>query len=66
MNSGEVGIKVTTGKFNSTPLEPGFHVYIPIFQKVIIVDTKVRLINYKSSEQMTGFDSGIKRIPLIG
>ncbi|HFU75375.1 MAG TPA: prohibitin family protein, partial [Arcobacter sp.] len=46
INSGEVGIKVTTGKYENTPLLPGFHVYIPGLQKVIVVDTKVRLINY--------------------
>ena len=48
INAGEVGIKVTTGKFDSIPLEPGFHFYIPFVQKVIVVDTKVRLMNYKS------------------
>lgn len=60
INSGEVGILVTTGKYGTKPLEPGFHLYVPIIQKVIVVDTKVRLINYKSSEEITGFDSGIK------
>jgi len=29
INSGEVGIKVTTGKFNDEPLQPGLHFYIP-------------------------------------
>ena len=48
INAGEVGIKVTTGKFDPIPLEPGFHFYMPFVQKVIVVDTKVRLMNYKS------------------
>jgi regulator of protease activity HflC (stomatin/prohibitin superfamily) len=48
INAGEVGIKVTTGKFNPIPLEPGFHFYMPFVQRVIVVDTKVRLMNYKS------------------
>lgn len=65
INSGEVGIKVTTGKFESAPLLPGFHAYIPGLQKVIVVDTKVRLINYKTIEEMSGFDSGIKVNPAI-
>ena len=65
INSGEVGIKVTTGKYETTPLQPGFHIYIPIIQKVITVDTKVRLINYKTTEAMSGFDSGIKVNPAI-
>jgi len=65
INSGEVGIKVTTGKYEKDPLQPGFHLYIPIIQKVITVDTKVRLINYKTSEAMSGFDSGIRINPAI-
>jgi len=65
INSGEVGIKVTTGKYESDPLQPGFHLFIPVIQKVITVDTKVRLINYKTIEDMSGFDSGIKINPAI-
>jgi regulator of protease activity HflC (stomatin/prohibitin superfamily) len=65
INSGEVGIKVTTGKYETEPLQPGFHLFIPIIQKVITVDTKVRLINYKTVEDITGFDSGIKINPAI-
>ncbi|MEA3512386.1 MAG: prohibitin family protein [Campylobacterota bacterium] len=65
INSGEVGIKVTTGKYETEPLQPGFHLYIPVLQKVITVDTKVRLINYKSMEDMSGTGSGIKINPAI-
>jgi len=65
INSGEVGIKVTTGKYETEPLQPGFHLYIPVIQKVITVDTKVRLINYKSVEDMSGFGTGIKINPAI-
>jgi len=65
VESGQVGIKVTTGKYTEEPLRPGFHLYIPVFQKVILVDTKVRLINYRSVEEMSGFDSGIKINPAI-
>jgi len=65
INSGEVGIKVTTGKYENNPLQPGFHLFIPVIQKVITVDTKVRLINYKTIEDMSGFDSGIKINPAI-
>ena len=36
-----------------------------MIQKVITVDTKVRLINYMSVEKMSGFDSGIKVNPAI-
>lgn len=65
IESGQVGIKATTGKYDTIPLEPGFHFYMPVFQKVIIVDTKVRLLNYRSVEEMSGFDAGIKINPAI-
>jgi len=61
VNSGEVGIKITTGKYETEPLTPGFHVFIPAVQKIIKVDTKVRLMNYKKTDdEITRFDSGIK------
>jgi regulator of protease activity HflC (stomatin/prohibitin superfamily) len=65
VESGEVGIKSTTGKYEETPLRPGFHLYIPGFQKVVLIDTKVRLMNYTSIEKMGGFDSGIRVNPAI-
>jgi len=52
INSGEVGIKATAGKYDAAPMQPGFHFFIPFIQKVIVVDTRVRLINYTSSEDM--------------
>jgi regulator of protease activity HflC (stomatin/prohibitin superfamily) len=67
INSGEVGIKITTGKFEDMPLKPGFHMHLPFIQKVIVVDTKVRIINYKSVEDMGvgAIGSGIKTNPAI-
>jgi regulator of protease activity HflC (stomatin/prohibitin superfamily) len=65
IESGQVGIKVTAGKYEAEPLRPGFHLYIPVIQKVIVVDTKVRLINYRTVEEISGFDSGIKLNPAI-
>ncbi len=50
VNSGQMGIKVTAGKFDPKPLDAGIHFFIPIIQKVVIVDTKVRIINYASNE----------------
>ena len=46
INSGEVGIKSTAGKYNFTPLQAGLHFFIPWIQNVIIVDTRVRTINF--------------------
>lgn len=65
IESGYVGIKQTLGKYDETPLRPGFHIIIPGYQKVFLVDTKVRLMNYKSVEEMSGFDSGIRINPAI-
>jgi len=52
INEGEVGILSTTGKFSPNPLKPGLHFYVPIFQKVIIVDTKVHMITYKRNQEV--------------
>jgi len=51
VNEGEVGILATTGKFSPEPLKPGLHFYVPIVQKVIIVDTKVHMISYKRTKE---------------
>ncbi|MBK1971780.1 prohibitin family protein [Campylobacter sp. TTU-622] len=50
VNSGEMGIKSTTGKYNPNPLEPGLHFFLPFVQKITIIDTRVRQINYASIE----------------
>ena len=79
INSGEVGIKVRTGKFAETPLKAGLHFYIPILERIIPVNTRMRLITY-SNERTTmvgdnydsrisiskgGFEGGLKRNPAI-
>ena len=46
INSGEVGIKASAGKYEKDPLRPGLHFYVPFYQEVLVVDTKVRSINY--------------------
>ena len=56
INSGEVGILKTAGKFDPTPLEPGIHFFIPGIQDVIVVDTRVRIVNYKSNVSEGDFD----------
>lgn len=52
IHSGEVGIKATAGKYEPNPLQPGFHFFLPFIQDIIIVDTRVRIINYTSGEDM--------------
>ncbi|NOX14937.1 MAG: prohibitin family protein [Epsilonproteobacteria bacterium] len=62
INSGEMGIKATAGKFDPTPMNPGFHLFIPFLQNIFIVDTKVRIMNYTSTseQEATQRGSGIK------
>ncbi len=78
INSGEVGIKVRTGKFDETPLKAGLHFYIPVFEKIIPVNTRIRLITYSNTQTSAigdnyskgltasgGFEGGLKRNPAI-
>ncbi len=68
IQSGEVGIKATAGKYEPEPLGPGFHVFIPFIQQVKVVDTKVRSINYttKPSDNISiGRDSGVRNASAI-
>ncbi len=65
IESGQVGIKVTAGKFDPLPLEPGIHFFVPFIQKIIKVDTKVRVINYKSSVTAPEYGDGVLLRPAI-
>jgi len=71
INSGEVGIKVRTGKFDVTPLNPGLHFFIPVFEKIIPVNTRIRLITYSNSrnqelgDQYRHLEGGLRRNPAI-
>ncbi len=71
INSGEVGIKVTTGKFQEEPLNPGLHFYIPLFEKIIPVNTRVRMITYSNenkqvlSDGYSRYEGGLRRNPAI-
>lgn len=56
VEAGEVGIKRTFGEFSPDPLYPGIHFFMPIAQSVIVVDTKVRIINYRSQDTLAGRD----------
>jgi regulator of protease activity HflC (stomatin/prohibitin superfamily) len=65
INSGEAGILVTLGKFEKAPLYPGFHLFLPVMQKVIIVDTKIRVANYTSDEASSIDKRGVTKMPPI-
>ena len=71
INSGEVGIKINTGKFEQTPLKAGLHFFIPVLQKIIPVNTRIRLITYSNvstgalGDNYRGFEGGLRRNPAI-
>ena len=67
IEEGERGILSTNGKYSDQALLPGLHFIIPVIQKVYIVDTKVRIINYASSVEAGGgsMSSGIGAKPAI-
>lgn len=53
IESGEVGVKATAGKYDQTPLYAGFHILIPFLQEVTIMDTREKVINYGSSRSVS-------------
>ena len=66
IEAGEVGIKVTTGKYDPVPLNPGFHFYIPVVQRIIVIDTRVRIVNYVGgTEGFTDAAPGVKTRPPV-
>jgi len=66
VEEGQRGILSTNGKYDTTALLPGLHFMIPLIQKIYIVDTKVRIINYKDSkERSSDKDDGLKSKPSI-
>ncbi|MDQ1244921.1 MAG: hypothetical protein QG565_1261 [Campylobacterota bacterium] len=67
IEEGERGILSTNGKYQDQALLPGLHFIIPVIQKVYIVDTKVRIINYASSIEAGGgsASSGINAKPAV-
>ena len=71
INSGEVGIKINTGKFEQEPLKAGLHFFVPVLQKIIPVNTRIRLITYSNvstselGDAYRGYEGGLRRNPAI-
>ncbi len=65
IQEGERGILSTNGKYQDQALLPGLHFIIPVIQKVYVVDTKVRIINYASRIESNTGASGIAAKPAI-
>ena len=65
IEEGQRGILSTNGKYEPVALLPGLHFIMPVIQKVYVVDTKVRIINYASRIEASSNASGIASKPAI-
>jgi len=66
IEEGQRGILSTNGKYQDQALLPGLHFIIPVIQKVYVVDTRVRIINYAARiEASAGSSAGITAKPAI-
>lgn len=65
IEEGQRGILSTNGKYQDQALLPGLHFIIPMIQKVYVVDTKVRIINYASRIEANTNASGILTKPAV-
>ncbi|MDD5717510.1 MAG: prohibitin family protein [Sulfuricurvum sp.] len=66
ITEGERGILSTNGKYEERALLPGLHFLIPFIQKVYLVDTKVRIINYTDiTDRTSSAGDGIVLKPAI-
>ena len=65
IQEGERGILSTNGKYQDQALLPGLHFIMPVIQKVYVVDTKVRIINYASRIEANTRASGITTKPAV-
>jgi regulator of protease activity HflC (stomatin/prohibitin superfamily) len=71
INSGEVGIKVNMGRFAEQPLQPGLHFFVPVLQKIVPVNVRVRMITYSNQNRQaindgySRYEGGLRRNPAI-
>lgn len=65
IEEGQRGILSTYGKYQDQALLPGLHFIVPIIQKVYVVDTKVRIINYAARIEANVGGAGIGAKPAI-
>lgn len=65
IEEGQRGILSTNGKYQDQALLPGLHFIIPLIQKVYVVDTKVRIINYATRMEANSGSSGILTKPAV-
>lgn len=66
VEEGQRGILSTNGKYEANALLPGLHFIVPVIQKVYLVDTKVRIINYADRIERTAVSGeGLTAKPAI-
>ncbi len=65
IEEGQRGILSTNGKYQDQALLPGLHFIVPVIQKVYVVDTKVRIINYANRIESNSNTSGIVSKPAV-
>ncbi|MEA2100533.1 MAG: SPFH domain-containing protein [Campylobacterota bacterium] len=65
IEEGQRGILSTNGKYQDQALLPGLHFIVPVIQKVYVVDTKIRIINYASRIEASSGLSGIGAKPAV-
>ena len=66
VEEGQRGILSTNGKYEANALLPGLHFIVPVIQKVYLVDTKVRIINYADKiERSSATGEGLTVKPAI-
>jgi len=66
VEEGQRGILSTNGKYEANALLPGLHFIVPVIQKVYLVDTKVRIINYADRIERAAISSeGLSVKPAI-
>ncbi len=65
IEEGQRGILSTNGKYQDQALLPGLHFIIPVIQKVYVVDTKVRIINYAARVETNANADGIVYKPAV-
>lgn len=64
----EVGVVSTEGKISPKPLGPGVHFYVPLFQKIILLDTRIHTSVFQKNPEtdtLYGEYSVIKIYPPI-
>jgi len=56
----ERGVRFTLGKYSGNPVEPGWRLVIPVFQRMVKVDIRVKAVDVPDQETITSDNISIK------